>query len=147
MSDTNLKPLKKNGFEGRTFLTEAEWKTYRRARAVRYAQTDDSTVLCESCGKKGTKKNPLQNAHKIGHAIGTDHVGLTPEALLRSYNIVKAHKSECNRKVEAKTPSEIADFLVRKDGYGISIEEFPAFMRKQSPNVWKALQAIEAPPS
>ena len=138
MTEQNLKPLRPQGFDGKTFLTEAEWNTYRRKRSVRYADSD--MTKCFDCGKPETKGNELQNAHRIGHAIGIDHVGLTPEALLRDYNIVKAHKKKCNAAVELKTPAAIAEFLLSPDGFGIKPNDFPTYLRKESP-VWAALKA------
>ncbi|MBI4311927.1 MAG: hypothetical protein HY681_09105 [Chloroflexi bacterium] len=90
---------KEHPFDGRTFLTEAEWMTYRRRNPVRYIPKPTADC-CVACGKLGTESNPLQNAHRIPFTKGVVDLALTPEFLDRDHNIVTAHRKGCNQGME-----------------------------------------------
>jgi hypothetical protein len=89
----------KLGFDGRIFLKESEWETYRRRKPVRYLKKPKNN-LCEVCHKIATDDNPIQNAHIIGFEIGVICLGLTPEYVDGHDNIVSAHKKKCNKEAE-----------------------------------------------
>lgn len=87
------------GFDGRIFLTQAEWNTYKRRKPVRYI-SKQKPLLCEVCNKPATSDNPLENSHCIGFGLGIIYLGLTPEYVDGHENIVSAHRKECNSKAE-----------------------------------------------
>jgi hypothetical protein len=68
------------GFDGRRFLSEAEWRTYLRRKPVRYIRQPTAPV-CAVCGEPAASGNPLQNAHKISFDLGIVYLALTPEFL------------------------------------------------------------------
>ena len=87
------------GFDGRTFLTQAEWECYIRRKPVRYIKKRKPDT-CEICGGRATQDNPIQNAHIIGFTMGVTQLGLTPDFLDGDDNIVAGHRSICNAKAE-----------------------------------------------
>ena len=94
------KELKRNqGFDGRMFLTESEWRTYLKRKPVRYVRRKcDSN--CTVCGKPAAGDNPLQHSHRIGFDMGVIDLALTPDFLDGPENIATAHRKLCNRSVE-----------------------------------------------
>jgi hypothetical protein len=66
------------GFDGRVFLTEAEWRTYLRRKPVRYIHKTKAPA-CQVCGQGPEDDNPFQNAHKIGFDMGIVQLALTPD--------------------------------------------------------------------
>ena len=87
------------GFDGRVFLTQAEYETYMRRMPVRYIKKKHSDV-CAVCGRVGTASNPLQHSHRIGFQQGIKKFGLTPDFLDELSNVVSAHRTACNAKAE-----------------------------------------------
>jgi hypothetical protein len=85
-----------SGFEGRMFLTEAEWQTYCRRMPVRYIRKSMEAV-CQVCGNAESPENPVQNAHVISFNIGVIDLALTPEFLDSHDNIATAHRIACNK--------------------------------------------------
>src|SRR3972149_836230 len=96
MTHYNIMP---NSFDGRTFLLESEWLTYRRRKPVRFIKLKKAKV-CQICGKNGSIINPLQNAHLIGFEFGVIRSGLTPDFLDSTNNIKTAHRRKCNKAAE-----------------------------------------------
>jgi hypothetical protein len=88
------------GFDGRMFLTEEEWRTYLRRQAVRYPNQSYKDRFCGVCGKVGTGDNPLQLAHRISFYHGIRYLALTPEFLDSRPNLMTAHRQKCNKSVE-----------------------------------------------
>ena len=118
------------GFDGRVFLTKDEWITYRRRKPVRYIRKKKPNV-CEICGKKLTKDNPLENSHKIGFRIGIMFLGLTPDYVDRDDNIVSAHKKFCNKRAEVDLLQ--ACILLMIDG----IKKLPEYLPASVHQVWE----------
>jgi hypothetical protein len=87
------------GFEGRTFLHEAEWLTYRRRKPVRYIRRPRAD-RCSLCPKPASPNNPLQSAHIISFDMGVIELGLTPDFLDSEKNILTAHRRTCNKGCE-----------------------------------------------
>lgn len=117
------------GFDGRTFLTEAEWATYCRRMAVRYINLPLESA-CKICGLPATPANPLQNAHVIGFTPGVLYLALTPEFLDSTANIVTAHRGVCNRAAELS----LLDSMARLRALGIA--ELPSFLPPETLNLW-----------
>lgn len=86
-------------FDGRVFLTTAEWETYLRRMPVRYIKRQHSTT-CHLCGLPPEEGNPLQHSHLIPFNLGVKKYRLTPDFLDSEHNIVSAHRSVCNKGVE-----------------------------------------------
>jgi hypothetical protein len=108
-----------SGFDGRVFLTDAEFETYKRRPPVRYSykghpRTVDN--LCEVCGLPPLVGNVLQSSHKIPFIKGVQIFGLTPEWLDLPQNLVWAHRVTCNKSVEIPQ-SEVIAYLASE--YGI----------------------------
>jgi hypothetical protein len=118
------------GFDGRQFLLEAEWTTYRRRKPVRYIRKPKKGK-CEVCGRPGTADNPLQNAHRIGFDVGVIDLALTPEYLDSDENIVTAHRTTCNRTSEL----DLAGSMKRLNGLGV--RELPAFLPDAVHEAWR----------
>lgn len=97
------------GFDGRMFLTQAEYETYMRRMPVRYIKKKHSEV-CAVCGLEGTPNNPLQHSHRIGFQQGIKKFGLTPDFLDELSNVVSAHRAACNAKAEL-SDSEVLRWL------------------------------------
>ncbi len=117
------------GFDGRMFLTEQEWSTYRRRNPVRYIHhAKDRT--CYVCRKPATDDNPMQNAHRISFKLGITRLALTPEYLDRKDNIVTTHRKICNKKAELDLPRSMK--LLQDRG----ITELPAFLPLQIHEDW-----------
>lgn len=118
----------KDGFEGRAWLTEAEWATYRRKVAVRYNRSKRATVvsrpgdLCFTCGEAAVEGHKMQLAHRIPCRVGVIDWGLTPDWLDHVDNLCLAHSGACNHAAELTT-SEIAKFLRAS---GLDLAESPA---------------------
>ena len=98
-----------SGFEGRVFLTKAEYDTYLRRMPVRYIRKKHDN-LCAVCGLPGTVDNPLQHSHRVGFHQGIKRFGLTPDYLDGHSNIVSAHRSLCNARAEM-ADQEVLEYL------------------------------------
>ena len=109
-----------SGFDGRIFLTEAEYQTYLRRMPVRYIRKKHAPV-CAVCGLPGTTDNPLQHSHLIGFHRGITRFGLTPDYLDGHNNIVSAHRTTCNAKAEMSD----AEVLTHLEGLGLTL---PAYL-------------------
>src|SRR3990172_13375902 len=83
---------KKDGeesFEGRTFLTEEEWKPYRRRPPQRYPrQGKQPAKSCQVCRQPPSAGNLLQYAHRISARHGVWYLALTPEVFDSEKHIV-----------------------------------------------------------
>lgn len=118
----------KDGFEGRAWLTEAEWETYRRRVAVRYNGSKRAAVvsrqgdLCFTCGEAALEGSKMQLAHRVPFRVGVVDWGLTPDWLDRADNLCLAHTGACNHAAELTT-SEIAKLLRIS---GLNLADSPA---------------------
>ncbi len=119
------------GFDGRTFLNEAEWQTYRRRMAVRYIRRPRQST-CQVCGQPATPTNPLQSAHVIGFGLGVTWLSLTPDYLDSEANIVTAHRGLCNRAAELSLLGSMA--RLRATG----VAELPGFLPSEILREWEA---------
>lgn len=114
----------KDGFEGRAWLTEAEWGTYRRRVAVRYNESKRATVasrqggMCFTCGEAPLEGHKMQLAHRVPFRVGVIDWGLTPDWLDRADNLCLTHAGACNHAAEL-TASEIAK-LLRASGFNLA---------------------------
>jgi hypothetical protein len=124
------------GFDGRTFLTEAEWRTYLRRKPVRYIKKA-KTDRCEVCGEAAGPANPFQNAHRIGFDLGIVALALTPEFLDSDANITTAHRATCNKGAELAV--EDAMRFLRSRG----ITELPFFLPEEIRVLWARLAGVE----
>jgi hypothetical protein len=92
------------GFDGRTFLTEQEWRSYLRRPPVRYPRRSNPIAKDSVCGICGPPEGPtfgtLQLAHRIPFTRGLCKLALTPDFLDHPRNLVVAHRHACNKKVE-----------------------------------------------
>ncbi len=96
------------GFGGRVFLSEEEWKTYLRCPPVRSGVPDvhqlqvrrGSPGRCDFCKDEGREKGPLQVAHRIRFFAAIRDLGLTPEFINREAWLGLAHRKGCNTKFE-----------------------------------------------
>jgi hypothetical protein len=122
------------GFDGRTFLDESEWTTYRRRKPVRYIRERTST-RCEKCGLAETPDNPLQSAHVIGFDMGVIELALTPEFLDSSANIVTAHRRICNKGAEVSLPQAM------KRLRSLGITALPQFLPSWIQKAWLEMTA------
>jgi hypothetical protein len=120
------------GFDGRVFLTEEEWMTYRRRKPVRYIHKV-KPELCEVCGKTPTPGNPLENSHQIGFRSGVIYLGLTPEYVDNDENIVSAHKRKCNKSAEL----DLMDACRRLKKKGV--ERLPSYLPDFIHEVWNQI--------
>lgn len=131
------------GFDGRQFLLEAEWLTYRRRKPVRYIRKK-KTQQCEVCGKPETIDNPFQNAHLIGFDVGVIDLALTPDYLDSDENIVTAHRKTCNR------TSELDLLRSMRRLKTLGIKELPGFLPASIQEMWRKMaRSVEeeaAPP-
>jgi hypothetical protein len=100
------------GFDGRMFLHDYEYETYKRRMPVRYLKTKLSKV-CFVCGLPETSDNPFQRAHRIPFNAGILKFRLTPEYLDKDSNIVTAHRKLCNAAAEL-TEEQIVEFLSKQ---------------------------------
>ena len=118
------------GFDGRTFLTQAEWQCYIRRKPVRYIKKS-KPERCDMCGELGTPDNPLQNAHIIGFTMGVTHLGLTPEFLDGDTNIVAGHRKQCNAKAELGLTQVCAHLRA------IGIKDLPEYLPEETILAWQ----------
>lgn len=90
------------GFDGRKFLTDAEYATYCRRLPVRYAAkgAGPKPEVCSVCGHPAAPGNPLQAAHRVPFNAGILRYRLTPDWLDSSENLLWAHRQGCNKKAE-----------------------------------------------
>ena len=113
--ETTTAPLRKPGnlgFDGRTFLTDAEHQTYLRRKPVRYVRKVIAPAeACSVCGEAESVENPLQVAHIVPFGLGIVHFKLTPEWLDSANNLRWAHRSVCNKASEL-TVDEVQALLV-----------------------------------
>lgn len=130
----NLPRTQRNlGFDGRTFLTEEEWQTYRRRKPVRYIR-EPYFEVCEVCRLPANEENPFQNAHKIGFDLGIVQLALTPEFLDGRRNIVTAHRKICNRAAELDITQSMVFLL------SIGVTELPMFLSQEVLFLWEKLK-------
>jgi hypothetical protein len=125
-------------FDGRTFLTKAEWETYLRREPVRYTRSEKGGEMpparrCSYCHRPGTKDNPLQLAHKINALNGVRYFALTPDYLDEPDLLAWAHRKECNNRVEF----DYGESLVYLRDHGI--RELPTFLPKEILGDWRDL--------
>ena len=120
------------GFHARVFLTKAEWDTYRRRKPVRYIKRTHGRV-CAVCGESATLANPLEHSHIIGFELGVICLGLTPDYVDSSRNIVSAHKQSCNN------ASELTLEAAMKKLRAMGIKKLPAYLPKATHATWKAI--------
>lgn len=124
------------GFNGRKFLTEEEWQTYKRRKPVRYIRKGLMNV-CEICGLPVKENDPFQNAHRIGFDLGIIHLALTPEFLDGNANIVTAHRTSCNKKAELNIEQAMALLLASGE------TEIPAFLPEKTQEIWHKIVQIK----
>ena len=125
-----MKIMRNTGFDGRTFLTEAEWQTYCRRKPVRYIRKQKD-VICRVCGQVATADNPFQNAHVISFDIGVVELALTPDFLDSDANIVTAHRNACNKATELDLSASMAHLR------SLGVQELPAFLPDQIHQTWR----------
>lgn len=116
-------------FNGRVFLYKYEWMTYKRRKPVRYIKFKKD-YICKICNLYAQDKNKLQNAHIIGFSLGIIQLGLTPEFLDSSKNIVTAHKTTCNKMCELN----LYDSIQRL--YTLDIINIPQYLSKHVQKIW-----------
>ena len=122
------------GFDGRVFLTQAEWETYRRRKPVRYIRKKTYEV-CELCGQPETPNNPLQHAHIISFDLGVIALALTPDYLDQDTNIRTAHRNVCNQSVEL----DLRDSMLRL--HAIGVRDLPEFLPPYIHELWSSLDS------
>jgi hypothetical protein len=125
------------GFEGRVFLTEVEWQTYRRRKPVRYIRRKHKKV-CAICGKKARIPQEFQHAHIIGFDMGIIDLGLTPTFLDAGENIVTAHRGKCNATAELSLDAAM-QHLMKFQG----IVNLPRYLPETIQRHWEKLQKEE----
>jgi hypothetical protein len=121
--------VRNTGFDGRTFLTESEWRTYCRRKPVRYIRKGKEAV-CRVCGKPATTDNPFQNAHVISFDIGVIDLALTPDFLDSDANIVTAHRLACNKATELDLRGSMTHLR------SLGIRDLPAFLPNYIHDMW-----------
>lgn len=121
------------GFEGRKFLHEYEWNTYRRRKPVRYINKERSNT-CQICGKPPLEGNPLQNAHLIGFGFGIIKLGLTPDFLDSHKNIVTAHRKVCNNSAELSLLDTLK--MLKSEG----AQKLPSYLSEEIQKLWCTIQ-------
>jgi hypothetical protein len=126
------------GFDNRTFLTEAEWRTYLRRKPVRYIRKA-LMENCEICGHAADEDNPFQNSHRISFDLGIVQLALTPEFLDGDRNIITAHRSACNKSAELDLEKAMR-FLVF-----VGITDLPEFLPLEIRALWAEVR--KAPPA
>lgn len=136
---TTYRTQRNAGFDGRLFLDEAEWLTYRRRKPVRYIRRTQERI-CRVCGLSGSHDNPLQSAHIIGFDLGVIELGMTPEFLDSSQNIVTAHRRICNKKSELDLQAAMA--RLRE----IGIKELPYYLPASTRAAWDVLDESNRKP-
>jgi hypothetical protein len=128
-------PVARNtGFDGRVFLTAAEWETFCRRKPVRYIRKRKESV-CQVCGLPSTPDNPLQNAHVISFDVGVIDLALTPDYLDSDANIVSAHRNHCNKASEL----DLQRSMVHLSSLGIA--ELPKFLPPFIHELWLAARS------
>lgn len=121
------------GFDGRSFLTQAEWETYRRRKPVRYIRKNQG--MCELCGLPETPDNPLQHAHIISFDTGVIELAHTAEYLEQDANIRTAHRNGCNQDAEL----DLSDSMIRLHTTGL--RELPEFLPSHFHELWSRLDS------
>ncbi len=117
------------GFDGRVFLEEFEWATYRRRKPVRYIKRAKLSK-CQWCGLPESPGNPLQNAHVISFDMGVIELALTPDFLDSSANIVTAHRRTCNK------GSELSLLESMKRLRALGVTQLPQFLPSWVHETW-----------
>ena len=117
------------GFDGRAFLTEAEWRTYLRRKPVRYIRKLLASK-CDVCGQGAEDNNPLQNVHRIAFDLGIVQLALTPDFLDNDSNIATAHRRACNKRAELNLEDSMR-FL-----RSLGVVELPAFLPQEVRSLW-----------
>jgi hypothetical protein len=128
-----MKIMRNTGFDGRTFLTEAEWQTYCRRKPVRYIRKRKDEV-CRVCGKSATADNSFQNAHIISFDIGVIDLALTPDFLDSDANIATAHRITCNKATELDLHASMARLRSL-----VGVQELPAFLPDHIHETWRLM--------
>ena len=110
------------GFDGRRFLTDAEYEAYCRRMPVRYAARNmgPKPEVCRVCGQPETRVNPFQAAHRVPFNAGILQYRLTPDWLDSRENLVWVHRRVCNKRVEmsaAQIEAEVSWKLFRELEY------------------------------
>lgn len=124
----------KEGFDGRIFLTEEEWRTYLRRAPVRYPRrTMPPRKVCGVCGRRGPKSNPLQVAHRISFIDGVRFLALTPDFLDDPKNLTWAHRKTCNRVLELDVLAAMRQLRA------LGVPDLPAFLSAESRALWRSL--------
>lgn len=137
MSKTLPKKTRVNtGFDGRVFLTSAEWETYLRTMPVRYIKKGLKNC-CEICGLPAMPGNPFQNAHRIPFGLGVSQLGLTPDYVISDVNIVTAHKQKCNKEAEL----DLAGAMVRLKAEGV--DALPTYLPEEIRRYWEDLHDMD----
>lgn len=125
-----------DGFGGRVFLTKEEWTTYRRRAPVRYIKRVHAP-LCFVCELPASAQAPFQHAHRIGFKMGVLVLGLTPDFVDSSFNIVTAHRRRCNG--EAELCLEEAIRWLKQQG----VPRLPTYLPKETTQLWKQVDRTE----
>ena len=125
------------GFDGRTFLTEDEWRTYLRRKPVRYIRKS-KTSTCEVCGQSPDEGNPFQSAHKISFDTGLVELALTPDFLDSDSNIATAHRTACNKRAELNLENSMRHLRA------LGIRELPSFLPEEVRSLWARLRVEQA---
>lgn len=125
------------GFDGRIFLFEEEWRTYRRRKPVRYIRKPFASE-CEVCGGYAGADNPFQNAHRVGFDIGIIHLALTPEFLDGNTNIVTAHRKLCNKEAELDIQGAMKLLIAQGE------MSLPSFLPDETHAIWREVAGCES---
>lgn len=133
----------KTGFDGRTFLTEEEWRTYLRRPPVRRGYIkfrkvhgDYGKKRCSVCGRPGTQYNPIQAAHRINALHGVRYLALTPDFLDDPTRLIWAHRRGCNKKVEWNFSKVIRHLCA------CGIRELPTFLPVEVRDAWRRVGSL-----
>ncbi len=122
----------KEGFDGRVFLTEAEWCVFLRNCPVRYTDRQLLKPTCSHCAEAGNRST-LQLAHVIPFKNGVQFLALTPDFLNGSDNLVSAHRGRCNRGAELG----LEESLRRLRSLGVTA--LPDFLLPDVLETWKKI--------
>jgi hypothetical protein len=129
-----------SGFDGRMFLTEAEWRTFCRRMPVRYIRKKKEAA-CQVCGNPESLDNPFQNAHVISFNIGVIDLALTPDFLDSDDNIATAHRIACNKATELDLRASMAHLM------SLKVQGLPAFLPDFIHELWHEVAAQSNDPN
>lgn len=144
MHVTKWPSMKWTGFDGRTFLTEAEWRAYVRRPPVRFPRRDQPIALdsvCAVCNGHVEVHSPLQLAHRIPFIRGVCLLAVTPDFLDSPTNLVIAHRRHCNKMIELPLVGSLR--LLREWG----IAELPEFLDEVVRNAWTSSASSDSEPA